>query len=360
MKTWSVQLAEHQSQIYFGRGISQQLAAYLPELAEKKVLLLTDTNLAPIYLTQVSQQLAGLSATVLPVVIPAGEASKELATVLEIYQALITAKFSRQDYLLAVGGGVIGDLGGLVASTYMRGMKLVQLPTSIVAQSDSSLGGKTAIDYQHYKNLIGTFYPASKILVDPDFLQTLPAREISCGFAEVIKSLLVSSQQPADYQLLQTNQLVAGELPPQLAEFVQQALLVKTHFVEADFYDFKERRYLNFGHTIGHSVEALANGRLHHGEAVSIGMVTMLRALVRHQLLAPEVLALVTQRLQQLALPTEIPADLTHEAIIKQLSMDKKAVAGQIELVLLKAPGQAYLQTMAINDFATWLGWTIC
>ncbi|WP_125766400.1 3-dehydroquinate synthase [Lapidilactobacillus wuchangensis] len=357
MKTWSVQLAEHQTQIYFGQGIGQQLGEYLPELAAKKVLVLTDTNLAPIYLQQLTQQLAALSVTVVPVIISTGESSKELATVLEVYQTLIAEKFSRQDYLLAFGGGVIGDLGGLVASTYMRGMKFIQIPTSIVAQSDSSLGGKTAIDYQHYKNLIGTFYPASKILVDPDFLKTLPAREISCGLAEVIKSLLVSPEQPLDYQLLQQSQFVTGELPSQLSKLVQQALLVKTHFVQEDFYDFKERRFLNFGHTIGHSVEALANGRLHHGEAVSIGMVTMMRALVQHQLLAPDVLNMLTQRLQQLSLPIELPDDLTHEAITQQLALDKKAVAGQIQLVLLKAPGQTYLQTMAISDFAVWLGW---
>ena len=358
MKTWSVQLAEHQSQIYFAPGIGQNLATYLPELTHKKILLLTDSNLAPLYLDEVVAQLKLLPAEVTPMVIPAGEHSKELSTVLQVYQTLIAQQFSRQDYLLALGGGVIGDLGGLVASTYMRGMKLIQLPTSIVAQSDSSLGGKTAIDYQNYKNLIGTFYPASKVLVDPVYLQSLSAREMSCGLAEVIKSLLVSQQQPADYHLLTTSHFQSGVLPAQVAQLIQAALQVKTEFVRADFYDFKERRFLNFGHTIGHSVEALAHGQLHHGEAVSIGMVTMLTALVEHRLLAPAVLNVVVNCLQQLQLPLTIPADLPRPAIIQQLYLDKKAANGQIELVLLKGPGQAYLQTMAIPEFAKWLGWS--
>ena len=139
---------------------------------------------------------------------------------------------------------------------------------------------------------------------------------------------------------------------------IQAALQVKTEFVRADFYDFKERRFLNFGHTIGHSVEALAHGQLHHGEAVSIGMVTMLTALVEHRLLAPAVLNVVVNCLQQLQLPLTIPADLPRPAIIQQLYLDKKAANGQIELVLLKGPGQAYLQTMAIPEFAKWLGWS--
>lgn len=356
MTNWQLKLADKTTKIQVQTGSSQQLLTAWPQLEGKKILILTDSQVAPLYLQKLVQQLAVVSQ-VFTQIVAAGESSKKLANVEICYQQLIENHFTRQDYLLCLGGGMVGDLGALVASTFMRGLHLIQLPTTIVAQSDSSIGGKTAIDYHDFKNLIGTFYPAEAVLVDPELLLTLPQRELAAGLAEVIKSLLISGQQPEDQQLL--TQITPDELTKTdlLAPLVTRGLQIKSQLAQVDFYDFKERRYLNFGHTIGHAVEALAAGQLHHGEAVSIGMVAMMRALVAHQQLPTSVLTQTQHLLSSLNLPIEIPQQFTHQQIMTKLMTDKKANDVGIQLVLLHNIGQPYLQTMTFTDFKQWLGW---
>lgn len=355
MSQWELQLADKVTQINVTVAGTNQLSAQWPFLKGKKVLILTDQHVAPLYLKPVETQLT-VNSTVITQIIPAGEATKNLAEVQKCYQLLIDHHFTRQDYILCLGGGVIGDLGALVASTYMRGLHLLQLPTTIVAQSDSSIGGKTAIDYQQMKNLIGTFYPAEYVLVDPNFLLTLPQRELAAGLVEVIKSLLISDQ-PEDQELL--TSLTPAKLTDLtfLGQLVQRGLKIKTKLATIDFYDFKERRYLNFGHTIGHAVEALADGQLHHGEAVSIGMVAIMQGLVAHEQLSVAVLQQTESLLKSLQLPTEIPSELTHGAILAKMRSDKKTTDQGIELVLIHDVGQPYLQKMTFSEFKQWLGW---
>lgn len=356
MTSWQLKLADKTTNIRVEIGAVKNLLTFLPDLQDKKVLILTDSHVAPLYLASLTQQLAA-STNVITHTVTAGEASKNLAEVEQCYQLLIDQHFTRQDYLVCLGGGMVGDLGALVASTFMRGIHLIQLPTTIVAQSDSSIGGKTAIDYHDFKNLIGTFYPAETVLVDPELLLTLPKRELAAGLVEVIKSLLISQQQPEDLVLLQQitpARLMDVEL---LANLVTRGLKIKSQLAALDFYDFKERRYLNFGHTIGHAVEALAAGNLHHGEAVSIGMIAIMRGLVAHQELPETVLKQTQQLLLSLDLPVEIPTNLTHSQIMDKIVADKKASAAGIQLVLLHDIGQPYLETMTFTDFQQWLGW---
>ncbi|WP_125604486.1 3-dehydroquinate synthase [Lapidilactobacillus bayanensis] len=356
MTNWQLALADKHTAIQIEIDSAHQLLRYLPMLKGKKVLILTDSQVAPLYLDKLTHQLIN-DATVFTKIVAAGEPSKNLDHVEECYRLLIAEHFTRQDYLVCLGGGMVGDLGALIASTYMRGIQLVQVPTTIVAQSDSSIGGKTAIDYHHLKNLIGTFYPAQSVLVDPQLLLTLPQRELAAGLVEVIKSLLISERQPTDQHLL-------ARITPQslsdvdlLAQLVTRGLQIKSHFAAIDFYDFKERRYLNFGHTIGHAVEALAAGELHHGEAVSIGLITIMRRLVVHQDLPVQVLEQTQQLLLALQLPIEIPTGFTHEQIMAKVTADKKASTAGIQLVLLHDFGQPYLQTMTFKNFQDWLGW---
>ncbi|WP_461218298.1 3-dehydroquinate synthase [Lapidilactobacillus salsurivasis] len=368
LSQWTLALADKTTQITLGPGARQQLRPFLQTTAARKILLLSDDNVAPLYLRSLVTELTAAGLTVITQVIAAGEASKNLTTASTLYQVLRRNEFSRQDVLIALGGGVIGDLGAFVASTYMRGMGLIQLPTTVVAQGDSSLGGKTAVDFAETKNLIGSFYPAQAVFSDPVFLTSLPPREISSGLAEMIKCLLIGSQfDPAHASLVAlTAGLGAGiqqgdpALLTAIAPLVRQGAQVKSDLVTRDFYDFRERRYLNFGHTVGHAVEALAAGQLRHGEAVSIGMVSILTAAVAHGLLAPEVLATVSATLTALQLPTAIPAAMTPAQLLAKIALDKKVAAGQVELVLLRDWGQPYLHQVPLAALGDWLGWSKC
>ncbi|MFC6315020.1 3-dehydroquinate synthase [Lapidilactobacillus achengensis] len=368
LSQWTLALADKTTQITLGPGARQQLRPFLQTTAARKILLLSDDNVAPLYLRSLVTELTAAGLTVITQVIAAGEASKNLTTASTLYQVLRRNEFSRQDVLIALGGGVIGDLGAFVASTYMRGMGLIQLPTTVVAQGDSSLGGKTAVDFAETKNLIGSFYPAQAVFSDPVFLTSLPPREISSGLAEMIKCLLIGAQpDQAQTHLTSLNAgLGAGikqgdpALLALIAPLVRQGAQVKTDLVTRDFYDFRERRYLNFGHTVGHAVEALAAGQLRHGEAVSIGMVSILTAAVAHGLLAPAVLTTVSATLTALQLPTAIPAAMTPAQLLAKIALDKKVAAGQVELVLLRDWGQPYLHRVPLAALGDWLGWSKC
>lgn len=360
MTEWQLKLADRQTNILIEINASQHLFDQLVSLKGHQVLLLTDEHIAPLHLQRMQQQLSQY-CQVVPVVLPAGEETKNLDQVKQLYTILMQHQFTRTDAIVALGGGVIGDLGALVASTYMRGMTLVQVPTTIIAQSDSSIGGKTAIDFQGIKNLIGTFYPAQTVIVDPKLLLTLPKRDLAAGMVEIIKCLLISSRQPEDAQLLEqlllaTKSSVRLSLDL-LAVLVTRGLQIKSALVSRDFYDYKERRYLNFGHTIGHAVEALAQGDLLHGEAVGIGMIALMRAAVDHHELPLNTLVMTETLFKQLALPTEIPRTISHEAILARTRLDKKADDYGLTLVKINDVGQPFLVPMTHAAFKKWLGW---
>ncbi len=242
---------------------------------DRHVLVVTDTGVPPAY----ADAIAAASRSPVRVVIPAGEASKSPERLFELHSALLRAGFDRRDCVVAVGGGVVGDLAGFAAATYMRGIDFYNVPTTLLAQVDSSIGGKTAIDFQGVKNVIGAFHPPRHVLIDPDLLATLPRRQLLAGLAEAIKMAVTSD--PALFQLIESDPAIP---PSALPEIIRRALLVKAAVVAADPYESGLRRVLNFGHTIGHAIEAAAAPRLLHGEAVAIGMLPFAAPPLRERL----------------------------------------------------------------------------
>lgn len=245
----------------------------------RKIALISDTNVFPHYGQTVVQYLEIQGFDVYPYVVNAGEKTKSLVTANELYDFLTENDFSRSDSLIGLGGGVIGDLTGFVASTYMRGLSFIQVPTSLLAQVDSSIGGKTGVNCEKAKNLIGTFAQPDGVLIDPNTLETLPQRRLSEGMAEVIKCALIQDINLWK-QLWKMTKM--EDILTNSESIIKKALNVKKNLVERDEFDQGDRLLLNFGHTIGHGLEASENYEMiSHGEAVALGMVQMTRGAVK-------------------------------------------------------------------------------
>ncbi|NLD27123.1 MAG: 3-dehydroquinate synthase [Acholeplasmataceae bacterium] len=296
-----------------------------------KYLLLTDTNVGPLYQETFIKRIPDLQI----VTIPAGEKSKNLNNAVEIIRHLSKEEFSRTDYLLTLGGGVIGDLGAFVASVYKRGMRLIHIPTSLLSQVDSCLGGKTGIDFIGenglYKNQIGTIYHPELVLVDPDFLKTLPAEERSSAFGEIIKTALCCNREVFD--LLFTD----FSLP----DLIGRVLKIKAEITEADEFEKRERLLLNFGHTFGHAIESLSGIR--HGEAVALGML--------HEIHDEGIKNSLLELYKKFNLPTMHPYQL--EELKNLIRQDKKITTSKIRLPAVLDVGKT---TILETDLETYLG----
>ncbi len=293
------------------------------------LLLVSDTNVAPHYAGRVlaSLQAAGYPARQL--VIPAGEAHKTIQTVMSLWRGALEAGLDRNSTILALGGGVVGDLAGFAAATFMRGCNWVVLPTTLLAMADASLGGKTAFDLPQGKNLVGAFHPPRLVLADPDTLATLPERELRAGLAEVVKHGVI-----ADPHLFA---LCAGgwqAVATRWSEIVRRGMAVKVEVIEADPYEKGLRAALNYGHTIGHAVELVSGFSLLHGEAVAIGMVAEARLAERLAVAGRGVSEAVAGALSALGLPVEIPPNLPRADLIRALRVDKKRAAGAVRFAL--------------------------
>ena len=292
-------LGENSYDILVERGILSRAGTELH--LDRRVLVVTDTMVPPIYAETVARQCRA------PVIytIEAGEGSKSLDTFGKLLQTMLDHGFSRRDCVVAVGGGVVGDLSGFAASAYMRGIDFYNIPTTLLSQIDSSIGGKTAIDFGGVKNIVGAFYQPKKVLIDPELLRTLPPRQLSNGLAEAVKMALTSD---ADlFRLIETEDIAEN-----LDTIIVRSLLIKKNVVEQDVREAGLRRVLNFGHTIGHGIEASSS--LYHGEAVALGMLPLCGATIR-----PHVIAV----LQKCALYRTIPYDW--DKIAAAAFHDKKA-----------------------------------
>ncbi len=302
--------------------------------------VISDSNVAPLYAEPVlaSLQASGFAAVL--VVVPSGEQSKSLAEAARVADALIAAGLDRHSFVVALGGGVVGDLAGFVASIYARGVPLVQIPTSIVAQVDSAVGGKTGVNSELGKNLLGTFHAPSLVIADLATLDTLPKREFNEGFAEVIKHGVIR-----DRALLQGLAGFDRRDRASLAAIIRRNVEIKAAIVGADeFEQTGERALLNFGHTIGHAIEQAAGyGRWLHGEAISLGMVAAGRLSMEKAGLPAADFAVLLARLKEFDLPTHLPGEVDEAAILASLARDKKFAAGQIRFVLTRALGSAFL-----------------
>ena len=336
--TLNVELGERSYPIAIGPGLLSDPAALARHIGGNKVAIVTNTTVAPLYLDKVAAPLRAAGREVVEIVLPDGEEHKHWGSLMSVFDALLATKCDRKTTLVALGGGVIGDLTGFAAASYMRGVPFVQIPTTLLAQVDSSVGGKTGINHPLGKNMIGAFYQPRAVLADTSTLSTLPDRELSAGLAEVIKHGAILDVEFFDWIEANIQALVARE-PQALAHAIARSCEIKADVVRKDEREGGLRAVLNFGHTFGHAIEAgLGYGEWLHGEAVGCGMV--MAADLSHRLGQVDAATLERVRalVQAAGLPTVAP-DLGIERWIELMEVDKKNEGGAIKFILLKPLG---------------------
>lgn len=324
--------------IYITKSYEGLYEAISTLIQPSSIVMITDSNVAPLYLKTVLQALEKL-APVKVYTFPAGEHSKNLITVQNIYQQLIEQKFDRSGLIVALGGGVVGDLAGFVASTYMRGVPFVQLPTTIVAQNDSSIGGKVGVDYGEHKNMIGAFYNPLLVYTNISTLDTLPQREFLGGLSEVIKHGLIQNRKLFN-TLVNKTPFVLDRKQDTLLEMTYESCLVKCNVVEQDLREMGLRRKLNFGHTLGHAIESLSDFSLNHGECVAYGIVMAMYISYKRGYIDEDELDNTIACLKGYDLLKAYPG-FNSKDVIEQMSYDKKKRHGKVSFVLLEAIGES-------------------
>ena len=342
MRTVTVGLGARAYPIHIGEGLLARADLILPHLPQRKVSVVTNTTVAALYLDKFSATLRGAGVEIVPVVLPDGEEHKNWQTLNAIFDALLSNRCERKSAIIALGGGVVGDLAGFAASSYQRGVPFIQVPTTLLAQVDSSVGGKTAINHPLGKNMIGAFYQPGMVLADTAMLHTLPARELSAGLAEVIKYGLIM-----DLPFLGWLEANIGKLnerdPAALAYAVTRSCENKAAVVAADERETGERALLNLGHTFGHAIEAgLGFGTWLHGEAVAAGTMLAARLSERMGLLTDADVRRVADLFVRAGLPVEAPS-LGQDRYLELMGHDKKVENGKLRLVLLQSLGKAYM-----------------
>lgn len=340
MQTLQVELGNRSYPIHIGQNLLSQAELMLPFLKRKQVAIVTNTTVAPLYLKKLADPLRAAGVSVIEIILPDGEAYKNTETLNLIYDALLKNRCERSTTLIALGGGVIGDMTGYAAATYLRGVPFIQIPTTLLSQVDSSVGGKTGINHPLGKNMIGAFYQPQLVLADIDTLKTLPARELSAGVAEVIKYGLIRDAKFFDWLETNISKLMALDIEI-TSEAVYRSCLNKAQVVAADEHETGERATLNLGHTFGHAVEnAMGYGVWLHGEAVAAG--TMLAADLSKRLgwLSASEVERIANIFKAAQLPIQAP-NLGVEKYMDLMSLDKKVIDGKIRLVLQQGIGKS-------------------
>lgn len=340
MKTLEVKLGDRSYPIHIGQGLLAQAELILPYLKRKQVAVVTNTTVAPLYLERLSEPLRSRGVDVISIILPDGEAYKNSETLNLIYDALLQHRAERSTTLIALGGGVIGDLTGYAAATYLRGVPFIQIPTTLLSQVDSSVGGKTGINHPLGKNMIGAFYQPQLVLADIDTLKTLPPRELSAGLAEVIKYGLIRDAAFFDWLERNMDRLVALDMEA-LTYAIYRSCENKAEVVAADEREAGERALLNLGHTFGHAIEnAMGYGVWLHGEAVAAG--TMLAADLSRRMgwLNDDEVARMRAIFKAANLPIDPPA-LGVDRYLDLMGLDKKVVDGKIRFILQQAIGKS-------------------
>lgn len=318
------------------------------EVENRRVAVIADTNTAALFGDTVKGILEGHCRKVILHVFPAGEANKTLDTVKEIYKDLIAEQFDRKDLLIALGGGVVGDITGYAAATYLRGVDFIQIPTTLIAQSDSSIGGKTGVDFDGYKNMVGAFYMPRLVYMNIGTLKELDDRQFYAGFAEVMKHGLI--KDAAFYEWLLDNMYEIHDRDLEvLEEMVMRSCSVKKLVVEKDPTEKGDRALLNFGHTIGHAIEKAMHFEMLHGECISLGMVAAAYISWKHNWLSMEEYYEVRDMFVPFNLPISIDT-INPEEIVQLTKSDKKMEAGQIKFVLLKKVGKAVIDRNVTDE----------
>ena len=342
MQTLHIQLETRTYPIYIGEGLLSQIQLIEPHLKQKHVAVVTNTTVAPLYLDSLLSLLKQHGIKAFPIILPDGEAYKNQETLNLIYDALLKEKCERTVTLIALGGGVIGDITGYAAATYLRGVPFIQIPTTLLSQVDSSVGGKTGINHPMGKNMIGAFYQPQCVIADIETLKTLPPREFSAGLAEVIKYGLIRDE--AFFDWLEKNIEGLMKLNPSLLiEAIERSCQNKADVVEMDEHESGIRATLNLGHTFGHAIEnAMGYGVWLHGEAVATGMVMAANLSKLMGWLKDTEFNRIVKLLTEAKLPID-PPKISEDQYLHLMSMDKKVVDGKIRLVLQKGIGDSVI-----------------
>lgn len=339
MQTLTVDLAERSYPIYIGEGLLQDADLLKRHLRDRQVYIVTNDSVGPLYLSPMIERLADheVGSTVLP----DGEAFKNLETLNQIFDGLLEARHNRQTTVLALGGGVVGDMAGFAAACYQRGVDFIQLPTTLLSMVDSSVGGKTGVNHHLGKNMIGAFYQPKAVIADMQVLETLPRRELSAGLAEVIKYGLIGDREFFEWLEVNMPDLLALD-PKAMAYAVKRSCENKARVVARDEREGGLRAILNFGHTFGHAIEtAQGYGVWLHGEAVAAGMVMAADLSHRRGAISAGELDRLIRLLQRAHLPVKAPANMEPADFMRLMGVDKKVVGGRLRLVLLRRLGEA-------------------
>lgn len=332
--------------IKIGSGLLRTLGEEITKLGRvNKVCVVTDTHVDALYGVHVKEDLKNAGFDVSYFVFPFGERNKSIPVYRNLVEDLCETRFTRSDLIVALGGGVVGDLAGFAAATFQRGIRYIQVPTTLLAAVDSSVGGKTAVDLQAGKNQVGCFYQPSAVICDIDTLKTLPDEQYRCGCAEVIKYAILKSRKFYD-ELMQTP------VSRQYEHVISTCVEMKKEYVEKDEFDTGERMFLNLGHSIGHAVETLSDYSTLHGQAISVGMADIARSSVRNGLCSEKTCDEIIAILKKYGLPTENPYNT--EDIVGVMLSDKKLIGGRLNLIIPEEIGKCRIfpiETEKLADF---------
>lgn len=358
MRSFRVELGADSHPVHVGSGILDRAGDLARDAGLKpgRAALISDANVAKLYASRVSASLTAAGFDAVLIEIPPGEASKSLEMLATLYDRMTDAELDRQSVVFALGGGVTGDLGAFAAATYLRGIPVVQIPTTVVAQVDSALGGKTGVNHPRGKNLIGAFYQPRMIVADVESLKTLPEREFREGLAEVIKyGAIMDAPMVADLE--RDMDAVLARDPAVLEWMVERSLRHKAYVVENDAREGGLRKILNFGHTVGHAIEASAGyGKYLHGEAVAIGMVAACAISRKFARLDEGESERLVELIRKAGLPISMDSRLITEEFVVALRLDKKRVEKQIEFVLIDRIGHAFSHKLPLDEIISALG----
>ena len=357
MQTLTVNLGDRSYPIYVGDGILSRAGDFLQRAGLRgKVAVITNPTVAQLYLDAVHDSLSAAGFDVTPVLIPDGEQHKDLQSLSVIYDQLISERFERRSCILALGGGVVGDLAGFAAATFLRGIAYVQVPTTLLAQVDSSVGGKTGVNHQEGKNLVGAFYQPRLVVIDVAVLQSLPRREFIAGLAEVIKYGVI--EDPALFKLLEEKMGKLASLDRALlTQVIATSCAIKAKVVEQDERENDYRAVLNFGHTVGHALEAATHYQKYlHGEAIGIGMAQAAMISAQQGFCDQRSLERIRKLIKKAGLPLEIPREVSMQSLIQAMEVDKKSAGGKIKFVICTGIGKTRFHALSPGEILTALG----
>lgn len=347
MKIINVDLGSKSYDIVIDNGLLKNLGKEINNIYNnKKIAIVTDENVFKLFGMIVEKSLLEYNYNVHFIVVKPGEESKSMETLKSVYEQLVDFNLTRSDLIIALGGGVVGDLAGFAASTYLRGIDLVQVPTTLLAQVDSSIGGKVAVNLEQGKNLIGSFYQPKRVLIDPDVLNKLPDKNIKDGLGEVIKYACIKDEEL--FHLLATIH-TKEQLFDKLECIIFTCCNIKKELVEKDEHDKGERMLLNFGHTFGHAIEKYFNYEYSHGEAVALGMYYITKKSEELELTQSGTTDKIKNILVNFNIAYELP-DLDMNIIRDIILLDKKNISGKISLILLKSIGNGFIESIPIEN----------